>query len=165
MPDDLKASWKAHGNRHSVAHCAQGIAFLSLELWGWQVADDPSALWPEGMGLQPRGLPQGSWQKGPPGNVFLSSTDLEEQEEPGTPGVFVRKLSPRDGQLCPSSISEAMTASRAQPLGQLPATGLSVSHTGLIMGHWLQIQSPGSQTHRSRLQERPENLHLNQCPW
>lgn len=83
------------------------------------------------MGLQHRGLPQGSWQRGPPGNVLLTSTDLKEQEEPleitGTPDIFVRKLSPRDGQLCPNSIGEAVTLSRAQPLGQLPVTGLSVS--------------------------------------
>lgn len=100
MPADLKGSWKAQGNRHSMAHCAQGTAFLSLGLWGWQVADDPSALCPEGMGLKPRGLPQGSWQRGPPGDVLLTSTDLEEQEEPlqiAEPWCIHEKTQPQGG--------------------------------------------------------------------
>ena len=41
-----------------------------------------------------------------PGNVLLMGIDLEEQEEPlqinETPGVFMRKLSNREGQVCPS---------------------------------------------------------------
>lgn len=47
-----------------MAHCTQGTAFLSLGLWGWRVAADLNALWPEGMGLKLTDVTWGAWQTG-----------------------------------------------------------------------------------------------------